>query len=342
MHLNEAYQALDLQPGASDEDIKKSFRKMASKYHPDKNKDPDSEEKFKKINQAYQILTNKSTPEQSNDQGGFWPGGFGFGGVGINFGDLNEIFSGININFGNGFNFNEINFERPNISNEITISFSESLLGCERTIKLNRKIRCEGPCNGTGQTANYSLKCQVCSGIGRTADVGGQARRCNSCAGRGHSQSTCNQCGGTGSVEKEAEIKIQIPPGIEGGQILKINGASDYFFENRINRGLYTDKFIKINVIPEPNMHTSGSDVVSTIELTLLEALKGTVKKVKTIRGDLSLKINKNIKNGDRIHAKGYGIAGVGSHVFLIQVNYPENCEKIISLLEEEEKKENR
>lgn len=346
MRMQEAYQILNLPINSSEEDIKKAFKKLAIQYHPDKNKDADAEDKFKKINEAYQTLTNSEVNNNFSGANPFAqqrPTGF----VNINFSDIFSVFenSAFENNFTgqvfiNGMPFGNNPYIKPRIVGEISLSLSEALLGCTKVLKIKRKVQCDSVCNGTGQSFDYNQKCNSCSGIGKKSSSSENVFKiCESCAGKGFFKSNCEKCNGLGSLEKDFEIKIEIPAGIENNQTLKVNGASDYFFDKRMNRGLYTDGFVKIYVKEEPNMTVSGKDIISILELSLLDSLKGTIKKVKTIRGDMSLKINKNIQNGDKIRAQGYGVAGIGSHIFVIKVNYPEYSEELIEFLETKEKK---
>lgn len=339
MHIQEAYQILNLTPSSSEEEVKKAFKKLALQYHPDKNKEAGAEEKFKKINEAYQTIINKT-----NSKSEFYNQS-PFSNVDVNFSDLFSIFEnqfngfgGFNQVFINGMPVNGPQY-KPRTVGEINLSLPEALLGCVKSLNIKRKIKCDS-CDGIGQTYDYTNKCLSCQGKGKKFKSDSIFEICDACSGRGFFKNDCSKCNSLGNIEQDVEIKVEIPAGIENNQLLKVNGASDYFFDKKIKRGLYIDGFVKIYVQEEPNMYVSGQDVISTLDLSLLESLKGTVKKVKTIRGEMSLKVNKNIKHGDKIGVRGYGVGGYGSHIFVIQVSYPKDTDELIKFLETQNNKE--
>ena len=287
MKLSEAYKTLGVPAGAKDE-AKAAFRKLASQYHPDKNKDPGAEAKFKEINSAYQAIENpekNADPEfQRINMGGNWSEeGFPV--------DIQDILN--NMGFG-GFRVN-INGNRkpaPTVKAKVDISFAEAALGCQKEISFDRKEKC--------------------------ADCTEENSK------------DCKKCNGTRLINNNVKFTVQIPPGLMNSIRLHNVGDCDP------KSNLCGDVIINVNIQREENMEVEGHDIVSIMNLTLLEALKGADKKVKTIKGEMNLKVKPGVKNLDRMQVRGYGIGGVGSHVFILKVNYPEDTSKLIEYLEKE------
>jgi len=310
MNSQEAYKILELQPSATPEEIQAAFRKLAKKYHPDLNKDnPDAESKFKEINSAYQLLTNPSPRQQDFNNS-----------VNINFQDLfNQAFGGNP--FGGGFGGFGSN-PAPIAPNNTTISFAESVLGVEKELEITQNQTC-GVCHGNGSTSDVN-NCNFCQGKGaKQASFSRGAmsfiEQCQKCKGTGKIQNPCKPCEEKGFTSIKMNKKIKIPGGVLNNNVLKIPGG-----------------FIKINVEADSDMRLEDGNVVSDINISLLEALKGTLKPVKTVKGEMNLKIPANIKNGNSVQVHGYGVEGHGSHIFNISVNYPQDTQKLIELLESE------
>jgi molecular chaperone DnaJ len=320
VNLKEAYAELGLSEGASEEDVKRAFKKMAAKYHPDVNKTEGSEDKFKRINEAKRVIDN---PPKEN----FNPfSGFG-GGFGVDF---------------NNFMVRKtmVPKRRPSANYNLYITFAESVLGCKKTISYDRYIKCNS-CVGNGLIKDDKNKCTNCDGRGETIRQSGNTvirMTCNSCKGKGFIGSDCSTCDGFGTVKSNVkDVMINIPPGITTGTT-GMESAGNFIGTVQMNGNIH-DNYdnLYINVFVEPDSEMSldeEGNVVSEINISLLDALKGTVKEVNTVKGKLKLKIPNKVKNNQKIEAKNYGIGGEGSHLFNINVNYPEEVDNLISYLE--------
>ena len=307
MNSQEAYKILELSPGASAEEIKRSFKRLALKYHPDKNKDnQDAEDKFKKINSAYQLLTNPKA-EASEDPGN-WQDIFKqhFGGMPFNM--RNHALHPVRL---------------PNVIIPITLSFVESVVGCTKDVVADQYVHCSD-CNGTGCFL-LADTCKHCNGNGSVQAnfTRGNVifmQPCGHCTGTGKNLQKCETCTGKGYLSKNGPLNLTIPGGLVDGCILQGPGA-----------------MLNITVVPDDNMTLEEGNVVSNLNLSLLEAIKGTKRKVPTIKGEMNLKVPANIKNKDQITVHGYGVPRVnGSHIFNVKVHYPENTDKLIEFLENE------
>ena len=320
MNSSQAYQILGLDPGSSKDELKSKFRKLAAQYHPDRNKDPGAEDKFKEINSAYQLLEKGETSSDS------------VFGSGINI-DLTNF---TNFPFSNPF-FGFKNHVVPVI--KINLTFVESVLGCEKEFTFLQNDKC-GECQGSGK--KVIGKCTYCNGSGGSESafrrVGANVRffnMCRHCKGTGGTSEQCGLCLGKCTQEKETSRKVKLPFGLQNGERIKISGAGDFI--SKTNGGdIYSDILLDITVEPEPNMILSEHNVISTLEVSLLEALKGTTKTVKTVRGEIILKIKSGLKNGDTIRLAKYGAGSIGDHLFNLNVKYPEDTKGLIEFLEKE------
>lgn len=309
MNKQQALSLLELNNDASSDDINNAFRKLAKKYHPDRNKDnPEAEAKFKEINSAYQYLNNPQ-PERNQSTHNV---------------DMNDIFNQM---FRNNRNPFQQHRQAPQSVAYTTITFAESVLGTEKDIEIDQNKICP-VCLGNGFTQD-SGNCGVCGGRGqKTANFSRDnmvfIESCGKCHGTGKNLKPCNTCNNQcGYTSTKANIHVRIPGGVQNENVLRIPGS-----------------LIKINVVPDPDMNLVDYDVISDIEISLLDALKGVSKPVRTVKGEMSLKIPPNIKNGNSVQVHGYGVddknGHVGSHIFNVRVNYPENdkIEELIKVLE--------
>lgn len=325
MKIKEAYQTLELQENASEDEIKKQFRKLAAKYHPDINKDPDAEAKSKKISEAYQILKDpaKAEPEhitQHPGSQGFWRNPFDI--------DLQEILSNIQPKI------NKVRKIEQHATTTVTISFVESILGCSKKIELERWMRCD-PCKGRGN--NIGGNCADCNGIGFKVQSQTHGKHqirtqmvCSSCQGGGRALNECPACEGYGNFKSNSILEVKLTPGLENDQFVRLSGGGHYLKGHGYDAAL-----LKITVIPDPNMKKQGMDVISDIKLSLLEALEGIEKNVVTVHGEKNINIPAKSKNLEEVKLFGSGVGGKGDHIFKLHVSYPENIDKLIEVLKE-------
>lgn len=321
MDTVQACQILGIEVGASKEDVDKAFKKMAVKYHPDKNKDnqEEAEAKFKEANQAYQLLKEYGTQPRVN--------------FGPSFNDIssrdfmNDFFSVNFSNFTGPFRRQSMRREIP--MGVVDISFVESISGCRKEIPITRQVNCT-TCNGSGVTQLISdVKCEKCKGEKRV-NVNGKDLPCTRCGATGFAKrnSACGDCNQTGSKTETKRVIVGIPAGVESGNSIRIKG------EGGIINGTPADAILRVSVEKDPDLQKDGNDVISCITIPLLDALKGCSKEVRTAYGSKTLKIKPGIKNNDTVRVRGFGVGNAGSHVFNIKVEYPNDTEPLIELLE--------
>lgn len=341
MAKKDYYEVLGLQKGASDDEIKKAFRKMAIKYHPDKNKgDKEAEEKFKEINEAYQVL---SDPEKKNmydqygtaDFNGFNPGAGGFGGFGgVDF-DLGDIFGDIFGGFGGGGRKRRGGPERgADLEQNINLTFEEAVFGCAKDISVTREESCE-TCNGTGAKGGTSpTTCDKCGGSGqirvqRQTPLGAFATvtTCDKCAGKGKIiLNPCTSCRGTGKQRKSKNISINIPAGVDTGNVMPLRGQGNHGTQG----GPPGDLYININVQPHKTFKRKGFDIYVDTHISMAKAALGTEMKVPTVDGDVSYTIPEGTQSGTVFRLKGKGVprvnsSGRGDQYVNVVVDTPKN-----------------
>lgn len=305
MNINEACNVLEISATATQDEAKKKYRELTKAYHPDVNKAPDAEGKFKKINEAYQVFKNKDNqPKQK-----------------FNFSDI----------------FNHFNHQQnipENIQLNTTISFKESVLGIHKDLSFKRKIKCK-ECEGQGATL-LNNGCDKCGGKGNIISNQNNmifSRTCDKCHGlRQHK--ACNTCSQSGSIQTEVSISVFIPPGVQNDNMLRLGSMGNYV-GNFGPMDQYTDAFLKINVIPEDGLSLNELDVISYLDISLLEALQGCQKEVKTILGNKSISIPSKSKNKDSVIIEGLGVNRVGNQQVILNVSYPDNIDKLIKSLSE-------
>lgn len=309
MNLQEAYSILDLPQSASPEEAKKKYREFTKKYHPDINKETDANDKFKIINEAYQCVVNGKGTDKENPS------------------SYNPFQGGFQNPFGNSKQK-----VAENIKLYTTISFRESILGCNRDLHFTRNGKCTS-CNGQG---NIQLNngCDKCGGHGQVISKQGNmifTRTCDKCGGQS-SSIPCTICLSKGCVENTISINVNIPGGVIDGNILRLNGFGNYV-GSFMNMEQYTEAQLYLSVVPEEGLSLDSNDVVSNLDITLLDALQGSQKTVKTILGDKDIFIPALSKNKDEIKIPNLGVNKIGYHRVIIKINYPDNIEDIINVL---------
>jgi molecular chaperone DnaJ len=341
------YEVLGVDRSATDEELKKAFRKAAMKYHPDVNPgDAEAEKKFKEVNEAYEVLSDKEKRARYDQFGhaGVDPnfgagGGFGggFGGFG-DFGDLGDIFDSI---FGGGFGTRRSNPNAPRRGNDtaasVNLTFEEAAKGCKKTIKVTKIETC-GECGGSGAAKGTNPKtCPDCHGSGQVAATQrtpfGVIRTqtvCNKCHGSGKIiDKPCHTCAGKGRIRHTVEQTIQIPAGIDDGQVINVRGGGDA----GINGGPAGDLRINVNVRPHPIFERRGFDVYCEIPITFTQAALGAEIIVPTLDGKVKFQIHEGTQPGDEFKLKGKGIqrlnySGKGDQYVRVTVEVPKDLTK--------------
>lgn len=318
------YEVLGLSKGASDDEIKKAFRKMAMKYHPDKNPgDKEAEEKFKEINEAYGVLSDadkKSKYDRFGHAGvdpnaGFGGGGFG-GGFSGGFGGFEDIFDMFTGGgFGGGFGQQRRNNgprKGQDLQKAITITFEEAAFGCKKEIEITKYVKC-GTCNGEGTKPGTSKKtCPHCNGTGQVSQMQktpfGQFQsvtQCGNCGGTGQiNESPCEDCRGTGKVRKTVKIAVDIPAGVDNESVIPIRGQG----EPGANGGPNGDLYIVLNVKPHKMFKRNGSDLYLEIPISFDQAALGADITVPTLEGKVSYKVPAGTQPGTTFRLKGKGV----------------------------------
>ncbi|MCC0646998.1 molecular chaperone DnaJ [Clostridioides sp. ZZV15-6598] len=317
------YEVLGISKGAEAQEIKKAYRKLAMKYHPDRNPgDKEAEEKFKEINEAYEVLsddTKRKTYDQFghdglNGQGGFGgQGGFngqGFGGFEDMFGDIfGDMFGG---GFGGGRQRRRGPQRGADIRQNVTISFEEAAFGKKMSIKLNRSEECD-ECDGTGAKPGTSKKtCSTCNGTGQVRTVQrtpfgniASSRPCSTCNGTGEViESPCSKCHGTGNTRKVKTIEVDIPAGIDDGQMIKLAGQGEVG-EKGAPRG---DLYIVVNVKSHPLFTRDGNDIYFEMPITFVQATLGDEIEVPTLDGKVKYSVPEGTQTGTVFRLKEKGI----------------------------------
>src|SRR3989344_9228153 len=342
------YETLGVQKNASKDDIKRAYRKMAHKFHPDKG--GGDEKKFKEINEAYQVLSDDQKRNQYDQFGsaGFNGGGFssqgggpgwdfsqGFGGQGFNAEDLGDIFESFFGGFGGGQRQSANRRRGSDISIGIDVSFQESVFGSKRSILMQRTAECE-LCVGSGaEKGSLKKKCQSCQGTGtvresRKSFFGSFTSlvECKTCEGSGEvPEKVCASCKGLGVKRKQENIEVDIPSGIQVGEVIKLTG-----FGEAVRGGTAGDLYIRINVMPHSVFHREGSDLLMDLHLPLSTMLLGGEEKIEALDGTMLIKIPELSNSGDFLRVRGKGVpkARGGRGDLLIRL-YPKLPKKLSS-----------
>jgi len=313
------YETLGIERGASEEEIKKAFKKAALKYHPDRNPDNKvAEDKFKEANEAYQVLSD-SDKRARYDQYGSADAGAGFdaGSDFSGFGGFGDIFGDI---FGGGFSSRNQNGPKKGADLEynLNLSFEESVFGVEKEVSVTKNEKCND-CGGSGAKAGTSPKtCDKCGGNGqikvqRNTAFGSFASMstCDKCGGRGQIISDpCKTCHGSGKERKNRKIKINIPGGVDTGNVMPLRGQG----EPGEKGGPSGDLYINIRVTPHKTFKRNGIDIHIESHISFGYASIGIEIKVPTVDGDVKYKVPAGTQSGTVFRLKGKGIPRVNGH----------------------------
>lgn len=367
------YKVLGVGKNASTDEIKRSYRKLAQQHHPDKGGDP---QKFKEINEAYQVLSDPqkraqydqfgTTFEQAKAGGGF-QGFEGFRDF-SSFADAFDFFSGRRQAEPETFGFEDIfegifggHAERASsragrtarrgqdISIDAEISLSEAWRGVEREINIYKGVVCSS-CGGSGAQPSTKMKeCPTCKGRGQVEQrTGGgfftfsQIRTCPECAGLGKKpEKFCSECGGDGRIKATKILKVKIPAGIQNGQIISLAGQG----EAATRGGQAGDLYVTVHLRPDPRFRREGDNLIYELPISFVQATLGDKVEIPTLSGWVKLKIPESIESGTTIRLEGKGMPhlqrrGFGDMMVRVKVKTPRRLSKKAKDLLEELKKE--
>ena len=315
MNNTEYYDRLGVSKDASQDEIKRAYRKLSKKYHPDINKEPGAEEKYKEILEAYETLSDVQKRAAYDQYGPDGANGFGgqgsFGGFdgGAGFGGFEDIFSSF---FGGGATRNP-NAPRQgdDLQYRVNLSFEEAVFGAEKEIHYNREVTCK-TCSGSGAKPGTSpVTCGRCHGHGvinvDTQTPLGMMRRqvtCDVCHGTGQEiKDPCQTCHGTGREKQSHTVSVKIPAGVETGQQIRLAGQGEAGF----NGGPYGDLFVVINVNPSDKFTRDGSTIYYTLNISFVQAALGDTVEVPTVHGNVEMVIPAGTQTGKTFRLKGKG-----------------------------------
>ncbi len=347
--MEDYYNTLGVSKGASDTEIKKAYRKLAMKYHPDKNKgDAKSEAKFKEVSEAYQVLSDKNKRANYDNMGhsaytqSASSGGGGHTYSSADFGDLGDIFGDI---FGGGFGSSTRSQKSrgSDIRYDMEITLEEASKGVVKEVRYRRNGNCE-PCRGSGGKNGAFTVCKDCGGAGEVKTISrtifGQhisLAPCRSCNGRGKIiTNKCNYCYGNGVAMENVSTKISVPKGVDTGVKLRVHNYGEIDSHSH----LFGDLYVYIKVREHSIFKRDGNNIRCTVPINFQTAVNGGTISVPTLNGKVNLKIPKGTQSEQHFRLKGEGISSsrylTGDQIVTIRVAVPTNLNaKQSSLLDD-------
>lgn len=334
------YEVLGIPKDADDAAIKKAYRALAKKYHPDTNPgDAAAAEKFKEASEAYSVLSDPDKRRQYDQfgsaafDGNGGPGGFG--GFDFSGADMGDIFGDI---FGGGRSRSGARYNGPsrgaNVRTSVRITFEDAIFGCEKEIELNYKEECAS-CHGSGAKAGTSpVTCSKCNGKGKIMytqqSFFGQVQNvqtCPDCGGTGRIiKEKCPDCYGTGYITKRKKFKVTIPAGIDNGQSVRLAGAG----EPGTNGGERGDLLVEAVVSGHPIFKRQDTSIFSTVPISFTRAALGGPIRIKTVDGDVEYEVKAGTQTDTKVRLKGKGVPSLrnkavrGDHYVTLVVQVPE------------------
>ncbi len=329
------YEVLGVPRNATQEEIKKAFRRLARQYHPDVNKSPDAEAKFKEINEAYEVLSDEQKRAAYDRYGHAGAsGGFGAGGF-TDFADINDIFN----EFFGGFARASAQARRSprrgsDIRYELRLDFMEAVLGAQKEIEVTRSEVCPR-CHGSGaEPGTTPVRCPTCNGTGEVRRVQQSilgsfvsVSTCPTCNGTGEVINTpCRQCGGRKYVRVTRTLVVNIPPGVDTGTQIRLNGEG----EPGINGGPPGNLYVVISVNPHPFFRRKGDDLIVEVSINVAQAALGDEIEVPSVDGKEKLVIPPGTQSGTAFRLKGKGVphlrkTGRGDEIVVVNVQIPQS-----------------
>ncbi|MBN2016417.1 molecular chaperone DnaJ [Candidatus Dojkabacteria bacterium] len=346
------YEVLGVSKDASKQEIKKAYRQLAKKYHPDVNKASDAEEKFKEVQEAYDVLNDDQKRAAYDQYGHAGTSGFGTGFEGFQgssdfsgadfsgFGDFADIGSIFDSFFGGAFG-RERRTQRSTRGSDIQVKlildFEEAVFGKEEKVKYRRQAQCKD-CNGSGAKGGTSMEtCKQCNGQGRVTRVQRSfigtiqtTSVCPACQGKGQViKEKCQSCDGHGHITKEETVKLKIPQGTPDGLILRFRQKGNA----GINGGDYGDLYVQIEVKPHKFFERRGDDIYLEREIDVVTAVLGGEIKVPTLHGDVNIKVKAGTQPGTILRLSGKGApklrgSGNGNEYIQLKIVVPKRLTK--------------
>ncbi len=323
----EYYEVLGVSESASQEEIKKAYRKKAKKFHPDSNSEHADEEKFKEINKAYQVLSDEEKRKKYDMFGKQGVNNIGGGSAG--FSDFQDLF---NTFFGGGGRRQK---RGQHLKIEVEITLEDAYRGVEKTFEVNRRKKC-GECDGTGAENGNTKKCSNCNGRGRVETIKrtlfGRQRtvtKCGECGGSGQiPEEKCGNCDGRGVKNVKEKLSFNIPKGVVNGQKLRLRGKG-----HEIKDGRSGDLYIFVRIKDHPELQRKEKDLFTTIKLGIGDAVLGAEAEVPTPVSKAKIKIPKGTQPGQVLRLKGKGMpqsrgSGYGDLYVKVDIDIPEEFDE--------------
>lgn len=350
--MKDYYKILGVNKDASDDEIKKAYRKIAIENHPDKNQDnKEAEERFKEATEAYEVLKDPEKRKQYDNP----EFEFNYSGPDFSHMDINDIAMHFRQKFGldDDFGFGEMHHQQQvmkgsNLRLQVNITLEDAFNGTQKTIRYNALNKCED-CGGSGLTKDSTSEtCSNCGGTGQVYRKSGmwvEITTCQQCHGTGTIvKNPCQKCNGQGVVQGVRETTIMIPKGVMGGVQLISQGDGNAAKGNAING----DLIILLNELPDSRFQRDGNNLISNIDISIVDAILGCKKTVETIDNKkLSAKIPNGVQDGYMIRFKGYGMPIYGTNergnlIGVVHIKIPKNVtEEEKELLKQLQTKEN-
>jgi molecular chaperone DnaJ len=325
------YELLGVERGASEAEIKKAFRKLARELHPDVSKAPDAQERFRAVAEAYEVLSDAERRQLYDRFGHAGLRRGGFAPTNVDFSNLSDIFS---VFFGDDL-FTRDRGGRArggDVGAAVRIELADAFTGVTREVPVEVAVACER-CDGSGaEPGSERVTCPTCGGQGRLQHVSRsvfgefvRTQSCPACAGAGTVvESPCEACEGNGRLVEERELQVEIPAGIHDGQRIRLRGRG----HAGAHGGLPGDAYVEVHVARDPRFERDGDDIVSAIDLTMVQAATGVTLTIPTIDGEHELELEPGTQPHDVRVLRGRGMpslqrGGRGDHKVLVNVSVP-------------------
>ena len=343
------YEILGIERSAGETEIKKAFRGLARTLHPDVSDQPDAEERFREVVEAYEVLSKPETRELYDRYGHAGLQSGGFTPTSFDLGSLSDLFAAF---FGDdlfGVGARPRRARGADVGTQIEIELVEAAKGVTREVPFPVTVSCDA-CRGSGaEPGTEPVTCSSCGGAGRVQQVSRtvfgefiRAQTCSGCGGSGRVvEHPCQSCAGTGRLVEERTLEVEIPAGIHDGQQIRLSGEG----HAGVLGGRTGDVYVQVRVRPDPRFVREGNDVFSTVDLTMTEAALGSTLSVDTIDGEVELEFEAGTQPGDIRVLRGRGMPvlqgfGRGDHRVLVNVQVPRRLtDEQQALLEEFERK---